>query len=624
MGILGSLLITAVATFSQLYASYAPERVATNAGTVTVEEPARAFGAGTGERVAEARKVSGHGREAPATGWPGQMRTYFGEHLPLIVTLWLLGVLLMQLRFLGQLAYVQRLKHYGVARFPGRWAQAIQGLEEKLNVRRHVRYVTSSRVASPLTVGWLRPAVVFPVHLLEELRQSEVIAILAHELAHIRRHDYLVGLIQGLVNTLFFFHPGVWWMNNRIGEEREHACDDLAVAATGKRVGYAKTLVELQSRHLSTPGLAMAARGSSGKGLAYRINRLIGGALTGANFQEGIMTGFILCMTAWLAISSTQLGASATDIGEVARLVDRDGNVYVGPTGRDVAMIYDRVQQGQREESTVPDRIERLQRIPTSTSQEMVAAKLAQENAARELACARREIEIARRRIESERTEVLLQLARVRSQTRARDTVPTPVTQTQNGNAQDCNCNKPQRRERSSVGYSGHGDRLDAPATEWPSWAGMVKAKNILGDRNITSSVYPMNFDNGAHQILYYLRRPAVLRSVRSHSADPLIAQIKRRADLDEGGTRVTFVVPAGALRGKTYLNELGQEDYSTITTENWTPLMDAAERGYDIAVKLLLDSGADPGIKNSGGETALSIAKRHGHDATVRLIEQF
>lgn len=114
-------------------------------------------------------------------------KAYFERHLPLLVTLWLLGMLAFQLRLLGRLAYVQRLKHRGVSALPDRWRARLPELEAKLDLRRQVSYLMSSRAATPMVLGWLKPVVLFPKALLEQLTEIEFYAIVAHELAHVKR-----------------------------------------------------------------------------------------------------------------------------------------------------------------------------------------------------------------------------------------------------------------------------------------------------------------------------------------------------------------------------------------------------------------------------------------------------
>jgi ankyrin repeat protein/beta-lactamase regulating signal transducer with metallopeptidase domain len=226
---------------------------------------------------------------------------YFSRHLPLIVTLWLMGVLVLQLRVLGQLALVQRLKNYGTSRLPASWAGRLQELEDRLDIRRPVRYLLSDRIKSPFTTGWLRPVILLPRTLIDELKESELSQILAHELAHVKRHDFAVNLLQTVLSTFFFYHPGVWWMSARVQDEREHCCDDLALAATGGRIDYARTLVSLQERDLRHPKLAMAFGGG---GFGNRIRRLLTGYLNTATFGEGVVTTLIFVLVGSLAIAA--------------------------------------------------------------------------------------------------------------------------------------------------------------------------------------------------------------------------------------------------------------------------------------------------------------------------------
>ena len=294
---------------------------------------------------------------ASSVGLLDRARAYFDRHLPLIVTLWLLGVLVLQLRFLGQLVYVQRLKSYAVSSLPDEWTVRLRALEERLGVRRRVEYLRSHRVESPFTTGWLRPAILLPSRLLDTLGVPELTAILAHELAHIRRNDFAVNVLQTVLGTLFFYHPGVWWMSARIHDEREHCCDDLAVAATGGRIDYARTLVRLQEDQLAAPELAMAYGGG---GFGGRVRRLLGGYLGTATFGEGVVTTLIFVAVGSLAIVSTgrasgglhsPMSMAPASPPETVRPAYEDGS---DPSREDVRVLREqlrqRVQRAVREE----------------------------------------------------------------------------------------------------------------------------------------------------------------------------------------------------------------------------------------------------------------------------------
>jgi hypothetical protein len=152
------------------------------------------------------------------------------------------------------------------------WQHALQRLIERMRVGRPVRLRVSDRVESLSVIGWLRPVILAPLGLLTGLAPDHVEALLAHELAHVRRHDYLVNLLQGIAESLLFYHPAVWWFSGQIRVEREHCCDDLAVAASGDVLTYARALAELESARPAHFKAALAANDGS---LVRRIRRLI-------------------------------------------------------------------------------------------------------------------------------------------------------------------------------------------------------------------------------------------------------------------------------------------------------------------------------------------------------------
>jgi uncharacterized protein (TIGR03435 family) len=142
-----------------------------------------------------------------------------------------------------------------------------------MHIGRSVRVVTSTAANGPSMVGWLRPVILLPPATAMGLTPQQLEAVIAHELAHIKRHDYLVNVLQAMVETLFFYHPAVWWISKQIRIERELCCDDLAVASCGDALGYARALATLAKMQLAAPALAMAAAGGS---LLHRIQRLLG------------------------------------------------------------------------------------------------------------------------------------------------------------------------------------------------------------------------------------------------------------------------------------------------------------------------------------------------------------
>lgn len=190
----------------------------------------------------------------------------------LVLTLWLIGVALFTIRLAGGWVVARRLVSRARRSAPPHVRGMAAEMAERLALRRAVTILESSVVAVPTVIGWLSPVVLMPASALSGLSPAQIQAILAHELAHVRRHDYLVNLFQSIVETLLFYHPAVWWLSRRVREEREHCCDDLAVEVCGDRVTYVRALAEIAALERA-PHLALAATSGS---LVNRVARLLG------------------------------------------------------------------------------------------------------------------------------------------------------------------------------------------------------------------------------------------------------------------------------------------------------------------------------------------------------------
>jgi bla regulator protein blaR1 len=189
-----------------------------------------------------------------------------------VVLAWLAGVVVMSLRLLIGWRYVQRLRR-GADALAARHLQPIlERLKRQMAVNRSVRLAISTQVGSPVVVGWLKPLILFPPAVVNHLPMAQLEMVLAHELAHIRRHDHLINLFQTVTETLLFYHPVVAWVSRRIRVEREHACDDLAVASTDNRLAYVEMLATLERIRYRGPRLALAVHDGQ---ILGRIRRLI-------------------------------------------------------------------------------------------------------------------------------------------------------------------------------------------------------------------------------------------------------------------------------------------------------------------------------------------------------------
>jgi beta-lactamase regulating signal transducer with metallopeptidase domain len=211
-----------------------------------------------------ARQVSSGVAYSPVTD-PWQ------QAMPAIVMAWFVGAAGCSLRLLMGFISVAALRRSPPAPVLTEWQQILDRLIERMQVSRRVRLLPTNRVDSPSVIGWLRPVILAPVGVLSGLAPQQVEALLAHELAHVRRHDYLVNVLQGIAESLLFYHPAVWWISNQIRTEREHCCDDLAVEASGDVLVYARALTALESMRPTHFKAALSANDGS---LLRRIQRL--------------------------------------------------------------------------------------------------------------------------------------------------------------------------------------------------------------------------------------------------------------------------------------------------------------------------------------------------------------
>ncbi|HPG38000.1 MAG TPA: M56 family metallopeptidase [bacterium] len=218
------------------------------------------------------------------------------RYLPLIVFFWGVGVLLLSIRFTGGLIYAQRLKSHALIPSPAHWQERVNQLAAKISVRQSIMLLQSAKVKIPLVIGYIKPVILLPLGYLTGLPQNQVEAILAHELAHISRKDYLVNIIYSMITILFFYHPVIWWITAIIRRERENCCDDLAIALTGDQITMARALSTVYEKQL-TPATAMAFFQHK-KGLLNRIKRITRKSTPEINPLGGALVSFLIIIGA--------------------------------------------------------------------------------------------------------------------------------------------------------------------------------------------------------------------------------------------------------------------------------------------------------------------------------------
>lgn len=223
--------------------------------------------------------------------------------IPVVVMLWAAGVAVLSLRACLGWFGVRRLVELDTIEVGESLQLITQRLKEKLGVHQAVRVLQSGRVTVPTVVGWLKPAILLPISVLARLPEDQLEMIIAHELGHIRRHDYLFNLLQIIIETLFFYHPAMRWMSRQVRQEREHCCDDVVLSHCESPVLYARALANLEILRAPLPGMALSA---SGGDLVYRVKRIVQSELPGS--QSGFAQLIVMLGIATMVAVSAQQG----------------------------------------------------------------------------------------------------------------------------------------------------------------------------------------------------------------------------------------------------------------------------------------------------------------------------
>jgi uncharacterized protein (TIGR03435 family) len=225
-----------------------------------------------------------------------------------IVFAWLIGVLFFSIRLAGGWMMTQRLRSQLTRPVPPAWQQRFDELQCRLSLSRPIQLAASPLIHTPTVIGWWRPMVLVPLSAVTGLEPDLVAGLLAHELTHVRRHDYLVNALQCAVEAVLFYHPAVWWLSRQIRDAREQCCDDVAVSLCGDTLSYVRALAELETQRAIVRAPAVAASGGS---LSGRIARLLGMPAPGAhtNMRGSVAAGLLVAAALFAA---TQGSAQST------------------------------------------------------------------------------------------------------------------------------------------------------------------------------------------------------------------------------------------------------------------------------------------------------------------------
>ena len=268
-----TLPVVTLISLSQTPDSAVMSRIVPDEGSAPIELELRTSGGDQrspmGDRVVATRER--------ITAVSASLRRSFPSALPIAVSVWLIGVALFAFRLLGGFREIRRYKTFATSHPGVAWENRFNALCLRLRVVKNVRLLCSDIVATPIAVGLFKPLILVPASAFMQMSPRELETIIAHELIHIRRYDPLINLVQNAIETVLFYHPGIWWISKQVRREREFATDAAVLEIfENSRIAYANALASLEEiRHLTkntTPSIVTAANGGN---LMQRISKIL-------------------------------------------------------------------------------------------------------------------------------------------------------------------------------------------------------------------------------------------------------------------------------------------------------------------------------------------------------------
>ncbi|MGZ3874095.1 MAG: M56 family metallopeptidase [Mucilaginibacter sp.] len=250
---------------------------------------------------------------------------YFNRNASVIVLIWFMIVCARCLQLATGLQGIYYLRHKNIFKADRSWEDRVAELAENLGIKRMVTIAESGLAKVPMVIGHLKPLILIPVGLLTAMPAEEIEAVLVHELAHIRRSDYLVNLLQSLMEIVFFFNPAVLWISALIKTERENCCDDIAVAQSSSKVNYIKALVSCQEYNAGSPAYVMALKGNK-KHLKDRVTRIISNSNHSLNRLEKSLLAICLVTAGLCTAAFTNAAKINKLVASTSKAVIHAGN----------------------------------------------------------------------------------------------------------------------------------------------------------------------------------------------------------------------------------------------------------------------------------------------------------
>ncbi|WP_276481101.1 M56 family metallopeptidase [Paraflavitalea pollutisoli] len=243
--------------------------------------------------------------------WVTQLAAFCSRYNHLIISLWLAVFVFRCWQMIRAVRYMGAIRASQLKSAGEVWNQRLAAMIDQLGIQRAVQLFESGLTRVPVVMGHLKPVIYVPLGMLSGLPADQVEAILLHELAHVKRSDYLVNLLQTIVDAVFFFNPGLLWVSYLIKEEREHCCDDVVLTQTGNKKQFIEALIGFKEQTLQRPSLSLAFPGRKSQ-LIQRVSRIVYGRNNPfSKIEKGFLAlSFLICLFVLVSLGGSQWGTS--------------------------------------------------------------------------------------------------------------------------------------------------------------------------------------------------------------------------------------------------------------------------------------------------------------------------
>jgi hypothetical protein len=331
------------------------------------------------------------------SGFVSSFQHYLEPFYPTLATGWILGFLFMLIKTTGGLWFSHNFLRKGVYMPDPSLLTLFEKAGSKQRITSRASLRLTSRTISPMVIGFIKPCVIIPAVILSGLNTEQIEAILVHELAHIRRYDHIVMIIQAFTVQILFFHPVVWYLSSEINRERENCCDDIVVKTFSNPINYIKALTMIQELNIGGPVPANALTGKS-KSLLGRIKRLL-------KPETKHIPAFRLAAVLLLMFTLGIAVVTFTTAGTTGNNPKPEGLFLVHPDN--TPFVRDTIknkkdQQKQINKDSGDQDVQKKKKELAESSRKLENARQELEKAQRDLDKARREVEEARRKLGSE------------------------------------------------------------------------------------------------------------------------------------------------------------------------------------------------------------------------------